>query len=92
MSLSVDLTKAIPCTFIRGGKKKIALKVEDRFLWLTQTISRVGGIQTTLVPITEEEKKTINPIIKGTTEEQFKKEGLMGFSLQCAVELVQLIN
>ena len=85
MSISVDLTKAIPYTFTRGGKKKIGLKVDDEFLWFTQTISVEKGIHVILISTTDAEQLTMKPIRGGSTHAELQAEGLDGFSLEAAL-------
>ena len=85
MSIQVDLRKATPYTFTRGGKTKIGLEVVDKFLWYTQTISREKGIHVILVPTTDEEQQTKKPISQSSTQSELEAEGLEGFSLEAAL-------
>ena len=90
MSIRVDLSKAIPYTFTRGGRTKIGLKVDDKFLWLTQTLSPEKGIHVILVPTTDEEQQTKKPINKGSTQAELEAEGLEGYSLEAALMFSEL--
>ena len=89
MSIRVDLSKAKPYMFTRGGRTKMGLMVDDKFLWLTQTLSPKGfhGI---LVPTTAEEQQTKKPINKGSTQAELEAEGLEGYSLEAALMFSRL--
>ena len=92
MSIHVDLRKATPYTFTREGKTKIGLKVDDKFLWYTQTISREKGIHVILVPTTDEEQQTKKLINKSSTQAELEAEGLVGFSLEAALVFSKLCD
>ena len=92
MSIQVDLRKATPYTFTREGKTKIGLKVADKFLWYTQTISREKGIHVILVPTTDEEQQTKKLINKSSTQAELEAEGLVGFSLEAALVISKLCD
>lgn len=82
MSIRIDLDRAIPCAFNRGGRMKFGLKMEDKFVWVTQTIDREDGIKTQCIHV----ENPVGLIIlqMGSSEEELEKIGLQGFSLRVA--------
>ena len=91
MSIRVDLSKATPYTFTRGGRTKMGLMVDDKFLWLTQTLGP-KGIHGILVPTTAEEQQTKKLINKSSTQAELEAEGLVGFSLEAALVFSKLCD
>jgi len=85
MSIRVDISNVTPYTFTRGGKTKIGLKVDGKFLWFTETITRGIGVHVILASTTNEEQQTKKPINKGSTQAELEAEGLKGFSLEAAL-------
>ena len=85
MSLRINLLTATPYTFTRENRTKLGLKVEENFVWLTTTISRLGEIEMCCSP--EKNPKDVHPIYKGTTKEDLEERGLYGFSLQMVIDV-----
>ena len=92
MSIRVDLRKATPYMFAREGRMKMGFKIDDKFLWYTQTVSREKGIHIILAPTTDAEQETKKPINKTSTKAELEAEGLEGFSLQAALVFSKLCD
>ncbi len=82
MSIRIDLEKATPCAFNRGGKMKFGIRTTDKFVWITQTIDRESGINTICVSI--EDPKDVTILKLGMSEKELEELGLRGFSLRTA--------